>query len=156
MDGQQIDLLINNAGILTRETFEDMNFDAIRKQFEVNTLGPLRVTTALAPKFRAGTKVVVISSRMGSINDNTSGSRYGYRMSKAALNMAAVSMAHDLAPRKVAVAILHPGFVRTGMTGNNGDVEPAIAASGLLERIDELTLDNSGTFWHAQGQCLPW
>lgn len=82
--------------------------------------------------------------------------RYGYRMSKAAVNMAAVSLARDLAPHGIAVAVLHPGFVRTEMTGNRGMVDPPEAAAGLLARIDALTLETSGGFWHANGEQLPW
>ena len=103
-----------------------------------------------------GAKAVVITSRMGSIEDNTSGSRYGYRMSKAAVNMAFRSLAHDLRPAGVAVAILHPGFVRTDMTGHEGMVDPSESAANLIARIDELTLETSGTFWHANGEVLPW
>ena len=93
---------------------------------------------------------------MGSIGDNTSGGRYGYRMSKAALNMAGVSLAHDLKERGIAVAILHPGFVRTDMTSHQGLVDPPESAAGLLARIDELTIETSGTFWHMNGEILPW
>jgi NAD(P)-dependent dehydrogenase (short-subunit alcohol dehydrogenase family) len=93
---------------------------------------------------------------MGSIADNTSGSMYGYRMSKAALNMAAASLAHDLKSRGIAVAILHPGYVRTEMTNNQGAVAPETAAVSLVARIDELTLENSGQFRHANGEMLPW
>ena len=105
----QIDLLINNAGILESTRLKPLDEDAIRKQFEVNALGPLRLTAALLPRLRAGSKVALITSRMGSIGDNTSGGAYGYRMSKAALNMAGVSLARDLKSVQVAVAILHPG-----------------------------------------------
>ena len=93
---------------------------------------------------------------MGSIADNGSGGYYGYRMSKAALNAMAVSLARDLRVAGVAVAILHPGFVKTDMTGNSGNVTPDGAARLLLERIEGLTLDNTGTFWHANGEILPW
>jgi NAD(P)-dependent dehydrogenase (short-subunit alcohol dehydrogenase family) len=154
--GRGVSLLINNAGILTHEGLDALDLEAIRKQFEVNALGPLRITAALAPRLVSGAKVALITSRMGSVADNSSGSYYGYRMSKAALNMAGVSMAHDLKRRGVAVAILHPGFVRTEMTNNNGSVEPAEAAKGLLERIDALTLETSGGFWHMNGERLPW
>ena len=119
----KIDILINNAGILTRESLDDLDFGRIRKQFEVNSLGPLRVTAALLDHLAEGAKVVIVTSRMGSIGDNSSGSRYGYRMSKAAVNMAGVSLAHDLKPRGIAVAILHPGAVRTDMTGHHGLVD---------------------------------
>ena len=149
-------LLINCAGVLTREILSDLHVDQIRRQFEVNALGPLRVTEALQGNLNSGAKVVVISSRMGSIGDNSSGSRYGYRMSKAAANMAFVSLAHDLSASGIAVGILHPGFVRTDMTGGRGDWDAPEAAAALLERIDELSMANSGQFLHARGQQLPW
>jgi NAD(P)-dependent dehydrogenase (short-subunit alcohol dehydrogenase family) len=152
----RVDVLINNAGILTRETLDHLDFDRMRRQLEVNALGALRVTAALLPLMERGAKVAFVTSRMGSIADNTSGGSYGYRMSKAALNMAAVSLARDLGPRGVMVALLHPGYVRTAMTNGSGDVDPAEAARGLWERIDALTLETSGTFWHANGEVLPW
>lgn len=151
-----VEVLINNAGILFRETLEDLAYAQIRQQFEINALGPLRVTHALLPNLHAGSKVAMVTSRMGSIADNTSGSRYGYRMSKAALNMAAVSLAHDLRDQGIAVAVVHPGFVRTDMTAKNGQIDPAEAAAGILRRIDALTLQNTGTFWHQNGEHLPW
>lgn len=156
LEGTAIDLLINNAGILTRETIEELDFGRIRRQLEVNSLGPLRVTKALLGNLKEGSKVAIVTSRMGSIADNTSGSRYGYRMSKAAVNMAGVSLAHDLKERGIAVGLLHPGFVKTEMTGGQGMVEPSASAAGLLARIDELTLETSGSFRHMNGEALPW
>jgi NAD(P)-dependent dehydrogenase (short-subunit alcohol dehydrogenase family) len=156
LDRTAVDLLVNNAGILRRGTLDNLDFDRIRRQLEVNALGPLRLTAALLPNLPHGAKVAFVTSRMGSIGDNSSGGSYGYRMSKAALNMAAVSLAHDLADRGIAVAILHPGFVRTEMTGGQGNVGPEEAAAGLLARIDALTLETSGSFWHANGERLPW
>jgi NAD(P)-dependent dehydrogenase (short-subunit alcohol dehydrogenase family) len=156
LHGTAVDVLINNAGILTSESLDDLDFDRIRAQLEVNSLGPLRVTRALLGSLQPGGKVAIITSRMGSITDNTSGGRYGYRMSKAAVNIAGVSLAHDLRGREIAVAILHPGFVRTGMTGNQGYVDAEESASGLIARIDALTLEESGSFWHANGERLPW
>jgi NAD(P)-dependent dehydrogenase (short-subunit alcohol dehydrogenase family) len=154
---RSIDLLVNNAGILVwGDQLGALNVEGIRKQFEVNALAPLRVTDALRDRLPKGAKVALITSRMGSIDDNTSGARYGYRMSKAALNMAGKSLAVDLKARGVAVAILHPGMVKTDMIGGNGQVEPADAAKGLLARIDELTLATSGGFWHMNGERLPW
>jgi NAD(P)-dependent dehydrogenase (short-subunit alcohol dehydrogenase family) len=151
-----IDILINNAGVLSDESLTDLDFDRMRNQFEVNSLGPLRVTAALRGRLANGSKVAIVTSRMGSIEDNTSGGRYGYRMSKAAVNMAGRSLAHDLKEAGVAVAILHPGFVRTDMTGGQGLVDPPESAAGIIARIDELTLEKTGTFWHANGEELPW
>ena len=152
-----IDLLINNAGILGRgDTLASPQFENIERQFQVNALGPLRVTAALLKNLHHGSKVALITSRMGSIEDNTSGGFYGYRMSKAALNMAGKSMAEDLRSSGISVAILHPGMVKTDMTGDHGQVEPIDAARGLLARIDALTINNTGSFWHANGQPLPW
>jgi NAD(P)-dependent dehydrogenase (short-subunit alcohol dehydrogenase family) len=154
---REINLLINNAGILERSgSLAELDVASIRRQFEVNALGPLRVTAALRPRLGHGAKVGLITSRMGSIDDNGSGGAYGYRMSKAALNMAGKSLAVDLKPAGVAVAILHPGMVRTAMTGSHGQVTPLDAARGLLARLDELTLETSGGFWHANGERLPW
>jgi NAD(P)-dependent dehydrogenase (short-subunit alcohol dehydrogenase family) len=153
---RRLDILINNSGVLTSESLDDLDFDRMRRQFEVNSLGPLRVTAALRGSLGNGSKVAIITSRMGSIEDNTSGSRYGYRMSKAAVNMAGRSLAHDLAPDGVAVVILHPGFVRTEMTGNQGLVDPPESAAGLIARIDALTVDGTGSFFHANGEALPW
>lgn len=154
---RRVALLINNAGILGRsERLGAIDWEGLRRQFEVNTLGPLRCTNALRDNLHRGSKVAMITSRMGSIDDNGSGGMYGYRASKAALNMLGKSLAVDLKPRGVAVALLHPGMVKTDMVGPAGQVEPEEAASGLLARIDALNLDNSGGFWHANGSTLPW
>lgn len=156
LKGIKIDLLINNAGILRNEILGQMNTSTIRQQFETNALAPLLVTEALIGNFAKPAKVAVITSRMGSVADNTSGGRYGYRMSKAALNIAAVSLAHDLKPQEVSVAILHPGLVGTEMIGGVGDITPDQAAERLAQRIEALNLTNSGTFWHSNGEILPW
>ena len=157
LDGLPIDLLIHNAGLLERTTLTDLNLGSIRRQFEVNALAPLRLTAALLPQLPSGSRVALMTSRMGSIGDNSSGNSYGYRMSKVALCMAGKSLAIDLQPRGIAVAILHPGLVSTAMTGfTSGGIPPEQAVRGLLTRIDGLTLENSGTFWHANGEVLPW
>lgn len=152
----KIDILINNAGILSRQPLGQLDWDAMRRQFEVNSLGPLRVTSAVREMLNPGARVAILTSRMGSIADNTSGGHYGYRMSKAAVNIAGVSLAHDLKPRGIAVVLLHPGYVSTDMTGNSGGMEPEDAARGLLQRIDELTLETTGRFRHMNGETLPW
>ena len=111
----RLDVLINNAGLFLNESLGELDFEAIRRQFEVNTLGPLRVTESALPFLTEGSKVAHVTSRMGSITDNTSGAYYGYRASKAALNAVAKSLSVDLAPKGVSVVVLHPGFVRTEM-----------------------------------------
>lgn len=151
-----IDILINNAGILRSEEINTLDYATMSEQFNVNTLGPLRVFDALKGNLAAGSKVALITSRMGSVADNGSGGYYGYRMSKAALNAAGKSLANDLREREVAVAILHPGFVQTEMVGNAGDISAETAAKSLSERIDKLTMQNTGTFWHSNGEILPW
>jgi NAD(P)-dependent dehydrogenase (short-subunit alcohol dehydrogenase family) len=150
-----IDVLINNAGVFTEESFPNLDFDQIRKQFEVNALGTLLVTSVMQSHLTRGSKIILITSRMGSIDDNGSGGYYGYRMSKAALNMAGVNLAHDFRSKGIAVAILHPGMVATEMTGRYG-IPVAESAEGLIARIDELRLQDSGSFWHANGERLPW
>ncbi|MEL7144131.1 MAG: SDR family oxidoreductase [Cyanobacteria bacterium J06643_4] len=152
-----IDVLINNAGIYRQSTLDDLNIEGIREQFEINAIAPLRLTKALLPNLKTPSKVAIMTSRMGSIEDNTSGGTYGYRMSKVAVSMAGKSLSHDLHSRGIAVAILHPGLVSTGMTNfNDNGISPDESVAGLLKVIDALTLENSGTFWHSNGEVLPW
>jgi NAD(P)-dependent dehydrogenase (short-subunit alcohol dehydrogenase family) len=151
-----LDLLVLNAGILRHDDLDDVKLEEVRAQIEVNAIAPLRLALALRPALRPGAKIAAITSRMGSIGDNGSGGSYGYRMSKAALNAAAVSLARDLRGDGMAVAILHPGYVKTEMTGQRGNLSADESARMLIERIDALTVETSGTFWHANGEVLPW
>jgi NAD(P)-dependent dehydrogenase (short-subunit alcohol dehydrogenase family) len=152
----KIDLLVNNAGIGEFTDPAKIDFERMRLEFEVNAVGPVRVTTALLPLLHKGSKVAIITSRMGSMQDNTSGGYYSYRMSKAAVNAAGVSLAHDLKDKGIAVVLLHPGMVGTDMTGGQG-IKPADAVTGLLARIDALSVSNTGRFLHAKsGEELPW
>ena len=153
--GVDLDILLNNAGILRPDTIDSVDFEQMLEQYRVNTIGPLRVTRALRKNLKEGSKVGIVTSRVGSIGDNSSGNNYGYRASKAAANMVGMNLRHDLESSEVAVALLHPGFVATDMTGGAG-VPPPDAARGLIARMDELTLENSGGFWHAEGYTLPW
>jgi NAD(P)-dependent dehydrogenase (short-subunit alcohol dehydrogenase family) len=171
---QPIDVLINNAGIYRQSNLNDLNIDGIREQFEINAIAPLKLTQALLPNLskstaaleaktdiktgaKTGAKVALMTSRMGSISDNTSGGSYGYRLSKVALSMAGKSLSHDLKPQGIAVAILHPGLVSTDMTNfTSSGISPEQSVKGLLARIDELTLETTGTFWHSNGDVLPW
>ena len=157
LDDKKIDVLINNAGIVEQISLDNLDFDSIRRQFEINAIAPLRLTQALLPSLHRGSKVILMTSRMGSIADNTSGGSYGYRMSKVALSMAGKSLAHDLKPQGIAVGILHPGLVKTRMTGfTDSGITPETSVKGLLTRIADLNLENTGTFWHANGEILPW
>jgi NAD(P)-dependent dehydrogenase (short-subunit alcohol dehydrogenase family) len=151
-----IDLLIQNAGMLVGDSLDDAELDNVRGQFELNAIAPLFLTRALAPRLHTGAKLALVTSRMGSIGDNSSGGYYGYRMSKAALNAAGVSLAHDLKPRGIAVVILHPGSVRTEMTRGHGMIDADESVRGLLQRIDELRLETTGRFLHQNGDVLPW
>ncbi|MEN1927334.1 SDR family oxidoreductase [Luteimonas sp. MJ293] len=157
--GEQLDVVVLNAGILTRQSYGEIDaagFQAMRDQFEVNALGPLRVLQALDANLAKGSKVGIITSRMGSMGDNGSGGRYGYRASKAAVNAIGRSLAVDLKERGIAVQLLHPGFVATEMVGGRGEVSPEHAAAQLVERLDALDLESTGTFMHANGSELPW
>ena len=157
LEGLPLDVVILNAGVLERTSLERFDPASLRRQFELNAVAPLRLTHALLSQLHRGSKLALMSSRMGSIADNSSGGSYGYRMSKVALGMAGKSLAHDLGPRGIAVAILHPGLVSTRMTGfTSQGISAEEAVQGLLQRIDALTLENSGSFWHANGSLLPW
>lgn len=156
LGGTRVDILINNAGLLNHDELGELDSRMLRAQYEVNAIAPLRVTETLLDNLEGGSKVALITSRMGSIDDNGSGSRYGYRMSKAALNAAGKSLAIDLKDKAIAVVLLHPGYVQTEMVGGRGDISPATAAERLMQRIDELTIETSGSFFHSNGEELPW
>lgn len=151
-----IDLLIHNAGIFKQTDLDDFRPDDVLEQFKVNALAPLTLTQELLPKLKEGGKVAIVTSRMGSIGDNTSGGYYGYRMSKAAANAMGKSLSLDLRPRKISVALLHPGYVQTGMTGGAGDITADVAALGMIKVITSLDLSKTGRFWHSNGEELPW
>jgi len=153
---QRIDLLINNAGLLLDDVLGSLDVDSLRQQMEINAYAPLRICEALLPNLAEGSKIANITSRMGSIGDNDSGGRYGYRASKAALNAFGRSLALDLKEHSIAVAQLHPGYVKTRMVNFGGVLSPEDSAAGLAARIDELNLNNSGSFWHSNGEELPW
>jgi len=156
LQGQTIDLLINNAGILHDDVLGSLDIASLRLQMEVNAFAPLLICEALLPNLGPGSKIVNITSRMGSIGDNDSGGRYGYRASKAAFNAFGRSLAIDLQGRGIAVAQLHPGFVKTRMVNFGGILSTEESVAGLVERIENLNLQNSGSFWHCHGEELPW
>jgi len=157
LNSLKVDVMIHNAGIAENNQLTNLSAASLKRQFEVNALGPLLFVQSMLENLRHGSKVGLITSRMGSIEDNTSGGSYGYRMSKAALCMAGKSLSIDLKPSGISVALLHPGLVSTRMTGftKNG-ISTEQSVIGLLQRIDSLSLKTSGNFWHANGEILPW
>ncbi len=158
---EPIDVLINNAGVRNRvraDELADLDLDEAARMFQVNALGPLRVTAALLPMLRKaqGARVVNLSSGLASIHDNTSGGAYGYRMSKAALNMASRTMAQDLKEQGLIAVVLSPGWVQTDMGGESAPTPVAESAAGLIGLIDRLTLEESGGFFGFRGERIAW
>jgi NAD(P)-dependent dehydrogenase (short-subunit alcohol dehydrogenase family) len=156
---EPVDLLINNAGVRSRpDSLEELDLDSATQAFQVNALGALRVTGALLPMLRRsrGAKIVSLSSGLGSIDDNTSGGAYGYRMSKAALNMASRSLANDLRAEGIVSVVISPGWVQTNMGGSEAPLQVSESASGLISVIDRLTLQESGGFFSFRGERIAW
>ena len=155
-----IDVLVHVAGVGAYDKWENFDFDVMLRHYDLNALGPLRVVNALSDNLAAGSRVGIVTSRMGSIGDNGSGRMYSYRMSKAAANMLGVNLHHQLKPQGVSVVLLHPGTVGTQMTkgaqGWEDFTTPAESAAGLAARMDELSTESPIEFRHADGLLLPW
>src|SRR4030095_14484222 len=146
-----------NAAVLARQHgLATLDFDEVIEQLLVNAVGPLRVTTTLLDRLAPGAKIAFVSSQMGSLAANLSGGYYGYRMSKAALNMAGRSLANDLRGRGFVVLMLHPGFVKTRMGGADAHLSPAESAALLVDRIEEANAATSGLFLTESGNRLDW
>ncbi|MBY0516521.1 MAG: SDR family oxidoreductase [Bacteriovoracaceae bacterium] len=156
LKNEKIDWLLNNAGIFENDEWGAIDPQNILKQFEINTLAPIKLTQALLPLMSLGSKIGITTSRMGSIEDNNSGGYYGYRISKAAVNMFGKGLSIDLAPQSIAVALMHPGYVKTKMTGFNGEITPEVSAKGLIAIMDKLDMKKTGGFWHTNGEELSW
>lgn len=152
----KIDILIHNAGILKGDSFPEIDLNTMRESFEVNSLGPLRTILGLKDKLKEGSKVGIVSSRVGSIDDNSSSNNYAYRTSKTAVNMIGKCLSLDLKDKGIALALLHPGYVRTEMTNHNGLINPDESAAGLIKRMEELSLETTGIFVHTSGEKLTW
>ena len=157
LKGININVLINNAGHLENISLHNLDLISIRRQFEINAISPLYFTKALLGNLQKDSKVILMTSRMGSIEDNSSGGSYGYRMSKVALCMAGKSLSIDLRSSGIAVALLHPGLVKTEMTNfTSSGISTSESVENLLKRIDNLSLETTGLFWHAKGELIPW
>ncbi len=165
-NGVRLEWLVNVAGIMHLDTLDTVDLDDVRLQFEVNAVGPLRVVRELRGLLEPGAKVGIFTSRVGSLGDNTSGGDYAYRVSKAAANMVALNLHHDLARQGVLVQALHPGMVRTHLLDvidpdqmqryAANFVSPEEAAAQVVGVLDALTAENAGRFQHANGDYLPW
>lgn len=155
-DIPEIDQLFHVAGIMKSTSLENFDVNAINEQFLVNSVAPIITTQVFLLRLKKGSKIGLVTSQMGSIADNTSGGSYGYRMSKAALNSAGKSLAEDLKPKGISVLLLHPGWVKTDMTNNTGRVDAKQSALGLIQLMNEKTLEDSGSFWHMNGENIPW
>ncbi len=159
LDGQPIDMLINNAGILPpQDTLSAVDVDTVAWILDVNTVGPLRVTQALLPNLAAGDRktIINISSGLGSIEQNQSGRFYGYRESKAALNMTSRTIAAELRGDGFIVVAMDPGWVQTDMGGPNATLTPEQSITGMRSVIDTLTVEDSGTYRRYNGASVPW
>ena len=155
----RIDVLINNAGVLKGQKLGEIDYDEMRRHFEINALGPLRVTEALLDCLNEGAKVGIVTSRVGSLGENISGGNYAYRVSKCAVNMIGVNLNHDLRKRGMMVILLHPGMVRSDMGGKGlpgSAIEPEEAAAGLIKLVDEAQPGDLPEFKHVNGELLPW
>ncbi|MCY1016552.1 SDR family oxidoreductase [Pyxidicoccus sp. MSG2] len=154
-----VDVLINNAGVPGLWcALTDVDYVDMARTFAVNALGPLRVTSALLPALRRGAarKVAHVSSRMGSVADNTEGGAYAYRMSKAALNMGVRTLANDLRAEGFTTVVLHPGWVQTDMGGPQAPLPASDSVHGLLRIIDGMGPEHTGRFFDYQGAEVPW
>jgi len=160
LDGQAIDLLLNNAGIIgpRGQTIGNIDYKAWAHVFAVNTMGPMRVSEAFVEHVARsdGKLIVTMTSGMGSIADNTSGGSILYRSSKAAVNMVMRSLAIDLAPRGITCVVINPGWVRTDMGGVNASLEPSESISRMRRVIASLVPEQSGKFFNHTGREYPW
>jgi len=158
---ESIDLLINNAGIYPdadKSGFGHTDYAEWIEAFRINTMAPLKMAETFAAQIARGKQktIVTITSKMGSIADNSGGGSYLYRSSKAAVNMVVKSLAIDLKPLGITAVVVHPGWVKTDMGGPNAMIPAEQSVAGMRQVIDSLTLESSGTFFAYDGQVIPW
>ena len=155
-----VDLLVNNAGVGDGrwQKLEDIDDKWSLEVLDINAIGPVRMVQALYEKMSHDklTKVAMISSLMGSIDDCKSGRSYAYRASKSALNMFTTSMKNEAVENNITFAILHPGWVKTGMGGSMAPVTMPESVTGMMKVLESQTLENSGRFIQYDGEILPW
>jgi NAD(P)-dependent dehydrogenase (short-subunit alcohol dehydrogenase family) len=155
-----LDYVVHVAGVLGLDELGKIDLVDVRRQIEVNTLGPLRTIQAVLNLLAPAAKIGIVTSRVGSLGDNSSGGMYAYRVSKCAANMVGLNLHHDLSKLGIAVLMLHPGMVATELTKSFPRdfkyIQPDEAAAGLIRNMDRLTLSTSGKFQHSNGEYLPW
>jgi NAD(P)-dependent dehydrogenase (short-subunit alcohol dehydrogenase family) len=153
-----IDVLINNAGVYARSSFGDTNYDDWAESFKINTMASLKMAEAFVQHITRGhlKKIATLTSKMGSIDDNTSGESYIYRSSKTAVNMVMKSLSIDLKPYSISVVTLHPGWVQTDMGGGNALINVQTSVSGLRKVIENLNLNTTGQFVAYDGKAINW
>jgi NAD(P)-dependent dehydrogenase (short-subunit alcohol dehydrogenase family) len=160
LKGQPIDLLVNNAGVggPSGQRLGNLDYAAWARVLDTNTLGPMRVSEAFLENVSQShdKRIVTITSGMGSIADNTSGGRYAYRSSKAAINMVMKSLSIDLAPRGITCVVLSPGWVRTDMGGEGGKLSPEESIRAMRSVVASLRPEDSGKFLNLEGKPYPW
>ncbi|HSI44152.1 MAG TPA: SDR family oxidoreductase [Methylotenera sp.] len=158
LQGRAIDVLINNAGIYPESSLGDLDYEAWAEAFKINCMAPLKMAEAFSDHVASShlQKIATLSSKMGSLDDNTSGGSYIYRTSKAAVNMAMKSLAIDLKPLGISVVTLHPGWVQTDMGGANALINTQTSVTGLRQVIERLSVHNSGKFIAYDGKEIAW
>jgi NAD(P)-dependent dehydrogenase (short-subunit alcohol dehydrogenase family) len=158
--GEPIDLLLNNAGVGSppAQKIGSLDYAAWSRVLDANVLGPARMIEAFVENVAKGRdkRIVTVTSRMGSIADNSSGGSYAYRSSKAGVNAVVKSFSIDLAPRGITCVVVHPGWVRTEMGGAGGKLAPAESVKALRGLIADLKPADAGKFFNVDGQELPW
>ena len=155
---ENIDLLINNAGVYPSSNFGDTDYNDWADGFKVNSMAPLKMAEAFVQHITRSQlkKIATLSSKMGSIDDNSSGESYSYRSSKCAANMVMKSLSIDLKPYGISVVTLHPGWVQTDMGGSNAMINTQTSVTGLRKVMDNLSLSTSGQFIAYDGKAINW
>jgi NAD(P)-dependent dehydrogenase (short-subunit alcohol dehydrogenase family) len=155
---EAIDVLINNAGVYPSSSFGDVDYNAWAEGFKINSMAPLKMAEAFVQHITRGRlkKIATLTSKMGSIDDNTSGESYSYRASKCAVNMVMKSLSIDLKPYGISVVTLHPGWVQTDMGGRNALVSAQTSVTGLRKGIESLSVATTGQFIAYDGKSINW
>lgn len=155
---ERIDVLINSAGVYARGKFGDIDYDEWAMSFKINSMALLKMAEAFVQHVAKSQlkKMAVLTSKMGSIDDNTSGESYIYRSSKTAVNMVMKNLSIDLKPYGISVVTLHPGWVQTDMGGPNGLISVQKSVTGLRNVIDDLRLEKTGQFLDYEGKTINW